>query len=520
MRWSSVSAKIFVAFLVVMATFGGVTAFGVHAMRQLGGELRRISRGYLQLRLDLHDLQALQSNLLQLLERTDEESQRSPSFVKAAVDTARAYRRKSVRKLVDEVERLRAEAPNADEATFLLDMTARLGALAAAFDEDEELFDRLYGPPFGKPTPSALPESQQTAREKLLRREERLWKKDLGDLTKDVRGQVQEAEAKLERDERRTVWATLLLAAIALVVGLGVIVFIQRALAPLRRLAAGAHELARGDYQQRVEVRGDDEIGTLAREFNAMAAALEEREQRLIRSERLAAVGKIAAQITHEVRNPLSSIGLNAELLEEELGAFEGAGESRELVRAIIKEVDRLGEITEQYLRFARLPRPRLEREDVNSIVSSVLAFVREELAAKGIATDVELDADLPLVPADENQLRQALLNLLRNAAEAMRDGGRIHVSTSALAGQVRVVIADTGEGIANEHRARIFEPFFSTKERGTGLGLALTQQIVSEHGGAIDVESQLGRGTTFTVRLPVAPTVAAPVAAEYKASS
>ncbi len=506
MRWSSVSAKIFTAFLVVMATFGGVTAYGAHAMRQLGDELRRISRGYLQLRLDLHDLQALQSNLLQLLERTDEESQRSPSFVKAAVDTARALRKRDVRKVADQVVRLAAGAPSPSERAFLQGMHERLDGIAVTFDEDEELFDRLYVP-LGRPNGEASPLPVAEARDKLLHNEEKLWKKDLGDLTRDLRGREQEAEAKLERDERRTLWATVGLAALALAVGLAVLAFVQRALVPLKRLAAGAQQLARGDYQQRVDARASDEIGTLAREFNAMAAALEEREQRLIRSERLAAVGKIAAQITHEVRNPLSSIGLNAELLEEELDSVrEGDGEeARVLVRAIIKEVDRLGDITEEYLRFAGLPRPRLEREDLNAIVSSVLAFVREELAKKGIAVESRLDGDLPPVPADENQLRQALLNLLRNAAEAMKGGGRITVATSSEAGEVRVTIADTGEGIADEHRARIFEPFFSTKARGTGLGLALTHQIVVEHGGGIDVDSQLGRGTTFTVRLPAA---------------
>src|SRR5207244_4634472 len=127
--------------------------------------------------------------------------------------------------------------------------------------------------------------------------------------------------------------ATVLLAVTAAMIGLGVTWLVQRALAPLRRLAASAKQVARGDYRQRVEVGSDDEIGTLAGEFNAMAGALEERELRLIRSERLAAVGKIAAQITHEVRNPLSSIGLNAELLEEELAGL-GDGEAAPSVEA------------------------------------------------------------------------------------------------------------------------------------------------------------------------------------------
>jgi two-component system, NtrC family, sensor kinase len=501
MRWSSVSVRVFTAFLVVMATFGGVTAYGAHSMRRLGDELRRLSRGYLQLRLDLHELQTLQSNLLQVMERVDDESQRSPSFVKGAVDTSRTYRRKNVRRVEDVVAGLLAETTDRDEADFLRDVEGRLTAIETTFEQDEPLFDRVYGPALAKPMATSTPAEIAQARGELLHREERVWKRDLGDLVRDLRGRVQEAEVKLERDERRALWATVGLALIAALFGLGAMALVQRALAPLTRLATGARKLASGDYQQRVPVAASDEIGSLAREFNAMAAALEEREQRLIRSERLAAVGKIAAQITHEVRNPLSSIGLNAELLEEELAG--SSAEARELVRSIIKEVDRLGEITEQYLRFARLPRPKIEKEDLNDIVASLLVFLKEELAARKITVETRLAPDLPPIPADENQLRQALLNLLRNGAEAMRDGGRLTVATSAGHGEVRVSIADTGEGIALEHRVKIFDPFFSTKEGGTGLGLALTQQIVVEHGGGIDVESELGRGTTFTVRLP-----------------
>jgi signal transduction histidine kinase len=274
----------------------------------------------------------------------------------------------------------------------------------------------------------------------------------------------------------------------------------------LRTLAERAKEIARGDYKQRVDASSPDEIGALGREFNAMAAALDEREQRLIRSERLAAVGKIAAQITHEVRNPLSSIGLNAEMLEEET-----EGEAKKLARAIVKEVDRLTEITEEYLRFARLPRPKLEREDLGAIVSSLLAFLRQELQGRGVRVEAQVEPSLPPVAADEHQLRQALLNLLRNAAEAMADGGQLTMTArhvpdgSDAARTIELIISDTGEGIAAEHLSKIFDPFFSTKEGGTGLGLALTQQIIVEHGGKIEVSSQPGRGTTFVVRLVAA---------------
>jgi signal transduction histidine kinase len=329
-------------------------------------------------------------------------------------------------------------------------------------------------------------------------------RRDLGNLTAELKLRAQQAVLRLDEEENRAVWATLLLTVMAIAVGLGVMAMATRTLRPLQRLAERAKQIARGDYQQRVDASSPDEIGALGREFNAMAAALDEREQRLIRSERLAAVGKIAAQITHEVRNPLSSIGLNAELLEEELAG--GSSESQALARAIVKEVDRLTEITEEYLRFARLPRPRLEREDVGELVASLLGFLKGELDERGVAVEARLGAGLPQVAADEHQLRQALLNLMRNAAEAMSAGGRLEVSLAAEAQSVALRIRDSGQGIAAEHLDKIFDPFFSTKDGGTGLGLALTQQIVVEHGGTIEVESALGVGTTFTVRLPSLP--------------
>ncbi len=291
--------------------------------------------------------------------------------------------------------------------------------------------------------------------------------------------------------------------------------FTVRTLRPLRVLRARAREVAGGDYARRTGVTSHDEIGDLAREFDAMAGAIEEREQRLIRSERLATVGRMAAQITHEVRNPLASIGLYAELLGDEIAdRGQGSDEPKRLVASIISEVDRLTEITETYLRFARLPRPKLEREDLGAIVTGVLEFARAELSQAGITLALDVAPGLPDVAADEAQLRQALLNLVRNAREAMstRQSGRLRVAVAARRGaaddgrdaaEVRVTVSDSGDGIPREHLGKIFDPFFSTKERGTGLGLALVQQIVVEHRGRIEVESGPDAGTAFSLTFP-----------------
>ena len=510
LRLSSLSGKVFAAFLVVLATFGGVSAFGALTMRRLGDEVLRVAVDYLTLQVQLHDLKTRQSNLLQIVERADDESQRRTAVVKNPIDAGRRYRKSLVHDIRTHAAQLLADAYSVEEAGFLRMLDGRLGAVEKGFVDDEELFDRVFGPLGSKPLALPTPDLHidATARDRLKRREAQLAI-DLDDLLKALRSRGQQEKQQLARDESRSVWATLLLSLLAAAVGLFAMWLVSRAVSPLGRLAVSARKLARGDYKHRVEVAGDDEIGALAGEFNAMAAALEEREQRLIRSERLAAVGKIAAQITHEIRNPLSSIGLNAELLEDEAQTLDGGADLSKLARAIVKEVDRLAEITEQYLRFARLPQPRLEREDMNAIVASLLAFLRGELAQKDIALEESLAPGLPAVAVDENQIRQALLNLLRNATEAMRGGGRLTVSTFIAEGSgdtVCIRIGDTGSGIRSENLGKIFDPFFTTKSGGTGLGLALTQQIIVEHGGAIDVVSEPDRGTTFTVRLPAAP--------------
>ena len=311
-----------------------------------------------------------------------------------------------------------------------------------------------------------------------------------------------------ERQELAARWAILGLSAIGLLVGLLVMWLSQRALRPIRTLTEAAQRLGRGSPESvAVPEQGGDELATLAREFNAMAQRLAARERELraqgealLRSERLAAIGRIAAQITHEIRNPLSSISLNA----EELG--ERAPDARELCDAIVREVDRLTGITEEYLRFARLPKPQLQRADVNDTVRDLLDFVRPELEAGGVRVTASLSPGLPRVLADVAQLRQLLLNLLRNAREAMSSGGSLDVATRSQEGLVSLEIHDTGHGISPERMERIFDPFFTTKARGTGLGLAMAQEIAQEHGGQLLCESVVGEGTVFTLRLPAAP--------------
>jgi two-component system, NtrC family, sensor kinase len=328
----------------------------------------------------------------------------------------------------------------------------------------------------------------------------------LNRIRQPLRGASGQIAQRLSDDEETALSMAVLLGAAGLAVALVVFLFTLRTLRPLGVLRRRARQVAAGEYTERTGVTSHDEIGDLAREFDAMADAIQEREQRLIRSERLATVGRMAAQIAHEVRNPLSAIGLNAELLGDELSG--DAAEARRMVASIIGEVDRLTDITETYLRFTRLPRPKLEREEVGSLVASVVALARGEIAQEGIDIEVDIPSDLPDLPADEAQLRQALINLVRNAREALAGAPvkrlGISVAHDRAARRLVVRVSDSGAGIDKADLGKIFDPFFSTKAQGTGLGLALVQQIVVDHGGQIDVDSAPGRGTTFTLAFPI----------------
>jgi signal transduction histidine kinase len=168
--------------------------------------------------------------------------------------------------------------------------------------------------------------------------------------------------------------------------------------------------------------------------------------------------------------------------------------------------VQRLEHLSEEYLRVARLPQPRMESDDLGPKVEEIVAFARPEIERAGLSVRVDVAADLPPAYFDEGQIRQALLNVLRNAREAMPDGGTIDVSVRAEGMSVVASVEDRGTGIPEDVRSRIFDPFFSTKGEGTGLGLAITRQIIEAHGGSIACEPRDGGGTSFRLLLPIAP--------------
>ncbi|GEJ55705.1 sensor histidine kinase [Anaeromyxobacter diazotrophicus] len=497
----SLAARMFLAFAVALAAFGLAALFAVGRMHALGTDLRLLSEGYLPLtriaaQIDVKDW---------VTARALEVKAMDPAARRVFLPVARAHFPAVVKEKLSEARavlaRARGFASGAD-ARFFAEVSARVDALDArwtAYDQAAgALFAALERGDAGADDP-ALAE-----RVEAVRRLEKGLSLDVKLLQAALDGQVADRVHAAERADRRSVLLVVLYSVLAAAVGLGAMLIGQRLLAPIRVLTDGVKAVARGDLSRKVEVRSKDELGLLAREFNAMAASLERQRAELLRAERLAAVGRISAQITHEIRNPLNAIGLNAELLAEELSGAAGSPEALALVQAIGREVDRLGGVTEEYLRFARLPRPAYAPEDLNEVLAALCEFVRPELAAARVALRLALAEDLPPVRADEGQLRAAFLNLLRNSREAMPGGGEVTVATRRAAdGGAEAEVRDTGPGIPAEALPRIFDPFYSTKEKGTGLGLAFAQQVVQEHGGTIRCDSAPGAGTTFTVRLP-----------------
>ncbi len=230
-----------------------------------------------------------------------------------------------------------------------------------------------------------------------------------------------------------------------------------------------------------------------------------ESETRTIESERLQAITLLAAGVAHEIGNPLNSLTIHLQLLDRELTRLPepARAPSKELLDVARREVARLDQIITQFLRALRPSRPAFERASVRAIVEQTLAFLRHEIEDRDVIVEVEAQDDLPTALLDAGQVKQAFFNIIRNAIQAMQRGGVLRIVLASDDRFVIVSFTDTGPGIAPDDLGAIFEPYFTTKGEGTGLGLMIVQRIIRDHGGEIEVRSEPGAGTTFTLYLP-----------------
>lgn len=230
------------------------------------------------------------------------------------------------------------------------------------------------------------------------------------------------------------------------------------------------------------------------------------REARLRRAESLAALTTLTAGVAHEIKNPLGSIGIHLELMKKEMSGKRQI-ETRKVMENLLiikEEVDRLNRIVMDFLFTVRPMNAELSYDDLNRVVQELLELMKPELAEAGINLETELMKPSPQILMDERYMKQAVLNLFNNAISAMPEGGKLRVQTEHQGSEVRLKISDNGAGIPEENRDKIFEPYFTTKDFGSGLGLTLVYKIVKEHMGDIEINSKVGEGTTLTLSFPV----------------
>ena len=301
------------------------------------------------------------------------------------------------------------------------------------------------------------------------------------------------------------------LLATCVIFGLGMVLIIflaRRYTHPIQRLVLMVKKVAGGDLSVTMPVESSDEIGELAASFNEMVEQLRQRqslEERLHEAEHLSRVGQLAAGIAHEIRNPLNYISLAIDHLKGEIKATttESQEEIIRIADTIKEEVRKANYMVLNFMNYGRPLRLRRAPVAYRDIVERALTVLGDKLKEQKVTVKLDIPAELPLLNCDPELFRNCLFNFLTNAAQAMPDGGTITLGATFTDESFRLTFADEGEGIAAEELDKIFQPYFTTKEAGIGLGLAITERIIKEHGGEIMVESSVGAGTRFTVLLP-----------------
>jgi signal transduction histidine kinase len=306
---------------------------------------------------------------------------------------------------------------------------------------------------------------------------------------------------------RSALYTLLLLLTTTLVTGL----FVWRFTRPIKDLSVAARRVATGDFDVRVPTDRHDEMGALSSAFNDMTARLgraHELESQLHQVEKAAVVGRLAAAIAHEIRNPLNYINLTLDHLRSSFAPDDASKRAtfERLADQLKSEVARINRHITDFLKYSRPSTLELEPLNLCNEAEDALRVISGRASEMGITTSVKKDGEVPVVVADKDSLRSVFTNLLLNSVEAM-DGGEgnsvgIQLSAESV-NRARIEITDTGRGIAAEDIAKIFEPYYSTKETGTGLGLAIVKKAIDDHGGSISVSSKEGSGTTFTIILP-----------------
>ena len=309
---------------------------------------------------------------------------------------------------------------------------------------------------------------------------------------------------------RHIVWTSVTVAAGALLLGFLLTWWVSaRVTRPLEELAEGVRDVASGRWDTRIDLRGRDEVGQLSSAFNNMTQTLAAQKERLVQTERVAAWRELARRLAHELRNPLFPLQITVENMQraKKLGAEQFLEVFNESTATLKAELANLNTIVGRFSDFSKMPAPHFSRLNVNEAIRNAIRLFEPQFSEVGkptIAPEFFLAENLPEIDADPDLLHKAFQNLVLNAMDAMPAGGTLTLRTSRGENGVRIDVSDTGKGLTPEECARLFTPYYTTKQQGTGLGLAIVQSVVSDHHGTISVTSEEERGTTFHIDLPL----------------
>ena len=469
--WSGTARKVFLAFGALIVTFGAASYFTYRGFTEVHDGLVRLKRDEASVR-----------DALELASAVRDQYAHQAHTIIIGNDSHLRFYEEARKRVLELTARVRADAvgdeerawvADIDRASVELDRVFRDAILPAVLRADKDTVEREHG--HGLELVALI---QERADQLAARFEESIGKFEAH------AGVVQQGTFRWTL--ALLVGATLFAAAVG--------VYIGRSVArPIARLEAGAARLAKGDLDTRIELDTPDEFGNLARQFNVMTAALKEHQEKLVQSEKLAGIGRLAAGVAHEINNPLGVILGFARVLQR-----KADGALAEDLKIIEDETRRCQEIVEELLDLSRPLKVEGEQVDLRGLCVEVAArqqdVARARIVVQGEAT----------VRGHGAKLRQVLTNLIRNAAEASGPDGEVQVSISGgPRGGAEVKVADSGPGLTDELRAHLFEPFFTTKASGTGLGLAVSQAIAQAHGGSIEAGAGAGKGAVFTLRLP-----------------
>ena len=504
---TSLIIRIFLLFALAMLLPLAASIYGAFQMENQRKSLELLNEGYLPLIKTITKIETIINNQENDQKRIFEvtEMRVRQVLTRLVVHYFPKLLKNNIKNATQRVEYIKRRTQDKDELVLLAAVEQELKSTTALQVQYETLSRELFG---DKDHPGeALDKGEGEL--KIISRD---LSRTIKLISLRLEKQVSQISVNIERAGNRTlsitagmIGASLLMAALVLALLIGT-------LRPIRHLTREARRISRGEYHNPVKLGRNDEIGLLAREFDTMRESLVRRDhelarqrEELIRSERLAAVGSMASHVTHEIRNPLSSISLNAEMLLDDLASMPDSGDAIESLRAIIRETERLSAITEEYLTFARLPRGDHKPVRPAEVVQHVVDVMKPLAAARGVQLNAHIPDSSASIQGNENQLIQALLNLVKNALEAVEHGsGVVDVSMTATDDEITLQVRDNGPGLPESaNPERLFDPFFSTKASGTGLGLALCQSIARDHGATLTGVTDPRGGAIFTFTIP-----------------